>query len=437
MTGEIQLDLRSLIEHFKENRALITRKNLDPVYEVALAIRQAQPHPILAETTKGQLVSNIFADRKNLYLVLNAENDQQAYQKLLKASTNPTPLETIEPRGYKSIGDDALKLPIPTFYEKDAGPYITAGIFIARNLYDGAINASIHRALLLDENTLAIRVVPRHLHHILSQHEKHGKNLPVAILIGAPPVTYIAASTSPPYGVYEIEVANTLANGKLQATTQILEGTPLPLPTEIIILGHFQAGKRAKEGPFVDITGTYDEVRQQPVYKIEEILVRQNPIYYAILPAGLEHIHLMGFPREAAIWEATRKVTPTVQKVRLTKGGVGWLSAVITMDKHTEGDPKNVIMAAFAAHPSLKMVTVVDTDIDPDNPSEVEWALATRMQPHEDIIIIKNARGSSLDPSADQHRLLTSKIGIDATRPLDKDPQLFEKAKIPAPKEQD
>lgn len=433
MTGETQVDLRSLIKHFREHRELVSKKDLDPAYEVALAIQRAQPRPILAETPKGRIVSNIFADRKNLYLVLGAESDTQAYRKLLKASANPTPLEAAEPRGYKSIGDDAFKLPIPTFYEKDAGPYITAGIFVARNTYDGAVNASIHRALLLDENTLAVRVVPRHLHHILSQYEKHGKDLPAAILVGAPPIAYIAASTSPPYGVYEVEVANTLAGGRLRATTHLLEGTPIPLPTEIIIIGHFQAGKRAREGPFTDITGTYDEVRQQPVYRVEEILVRQNPAYYAILPAGLEHIHLMGFPREAAIWEAARRVTPTVQKVRLTRGGAGWLSAVITMEKQAEGDPKNVIMAAFAAHPSLKIVTVVDTDIDPDNPTEVEWALATRMQPHEDIIIIKNARGSSLDPSADQHRLLTSKIGIDATRPLHKDPQLFEKAKIPEP----
>ena len=431
MEEDVRVDIRSLIRLFRERGRLVQKQGLDLQYQVAREIKRAQPDPVLIGTSKGAIISNIFARRENLYMVLGAQNDQEAYSALLEASSNPRSLEPTRLRGYASLGDDLAKLPVPKFYEKDAGPYITAGIFVARNRLDNAINASIHRALVLSENTLAVRIVPRHLHHILLQHEKRNMDLEAAILIGAPPAAYIAASTSPPYGVYEIEVANTLASGRIKATTDIIENTPIPLPTEIIIVGRFLAGKRAREGPFTDITGTYDEVRMQPVYKVEEILVRPNPFFYAILSAGLEHINLMGFPREAAIWQAARKVTPTVQKVRLTPGGAGWLSAVITMEKHSEGDPKNVIMAAFAAHPSLKMVTVVDTDIDPDNPTEVEWAMATRMQPHEDIIIIKNARGSSLDPSADQEKLLTSKIGIDATKPLHKNPRLFEKAKIP------
>ena len=144
--------------------------------------------------------------------------------------------------------------------------------------------------------------------------------------------------------------------------------------------------------------------------------MHENPLFHIILPGGREHQLLMGFPREAMIWENIRKVVPKVHKVRLTIGGGGWLHAVVAIDKNSEGDAKNAILAAFAAHPSLKHVVVVDGDIDPDNPYEVEWAIATRFQADKDIVIIRNARGSSLDPSSSNG--LTTKMGIDATAPL-------------------
>lgn len=130
----------------------------------------------------------------------------------------------------------------------------------------------------------------------------------------------------------------------------------------------------------------------------------------------MEHQFLMGYPKEASIWDSVRKVVPKVHKVRLTRGGGMWLHAVVSVEKNVDGDAKNAIMAAFAGHPSLKHVVVVDPDVDPDDPYQVEWAIATRFQAHEDLIVIKNARGSSLDPSSQDG--LTSKMGLDATAPL-------------------
>jgi len=138
----------------------------------------------------------------------------------------------------------------------------------------------------------------------------------------------------------------------------------------------------------------------------------------------------MGLYREALIWRYVSNIVPSVKDVVLTNGGCGWLHCVISIKKEREGDAKNVILAAFAAHPSLKAVVVVDDDIDARNPTEVEWAIATRYQPAEDTIILSGVRGSSLDPSSNQEKLLTSKIGIDATRPLDKDYKVFKKVTI-------
>jgi UbiD family decarboxylase len=142
----------------------------------------------------------------------------------------------------------------------------------------------------------------------------------------------------------------------------------------------------------------------------------------------------MGLPREASIYEAVLKVVPRVHSVNLSVGGSGWLHAIISIEKQLEGDGKNALLAAFAAHPSLKHAVVVDSDIDVFNISDVEWAIATRFQACEDLLVIENVRGSTLDPSADQETGMTAKMGVDATRPLTKPKEKFERAKIPVSK---
>jgi UbiD family decarboxylase len=139
----------------------------------------------------------------------------------------------------------------------------------------------------------------------------------------------------------------------------------------------------------------------------------------------------MGLPYEARIFDAVQGVVPKVNAVNLTQGGCGWLHAVISVTKQTEGDGKNALMAAFGAHPSLKHAIVVDSDIDVTNPSDVEWAIATRFQADKGLVVIQNARGSTLDPSADQQNGTTTKVGVDATRTLSKPAEKFTRARIP------
>jgi len=172
------------------------------------------------------------------------------------------------------------------------------------------------------------------------------------------------------------------------------------------------------EGPFVDITGTYDSVREQPVIHINRISHRRDPIYHAILPAGGEHRVLMGVPYEPLIYrEASRFAEVT--NVVMSDGGCSYLHAVVQITKRSNSEVKDVIEAAFKAHNSLKHVVVVDDDIDILDPSDVEYAIATRVQADHDIHIYTGQRGSSLDPSRKPDGT-TTKMGIDATCELDK-----------------
>lgn len=140
---------------------------------------------------------------------------------------------------------------------------------------------------------------------------------------------------------------------------------------------------------------------------------------------------LMGLPHEVLVWEAVSKVVPKVFAVNLSAGGSGWLHAVVSIEKQLDGDEKNAVLAAFAAHPSLKHVVGVDSDINVYDPIDVEWAIATRFQGGEDLVIIQNVRGSTLDSSADQETGLTTKVGGDGTRPFAKTKGKFERASMP------
>lgn len=378
------------------------------------------------------VVGNVLASRRFLYKALKVGNDFEAFSKLLKAMSEPRKVE-IEgnPGCFKSM-KSIDNLPVLRSYQGEAGRYFTASILIAREPGGEACNASIHRMLILDNRHLAVRLVPRHLYSMYVEAKKRGEHLPVAAVIGASPEFYVAAAASPPYGVFELEVANALAEGKIKAF-DAGNGLPVPLDSEIVILGKLRTDIEAPEGPFVDVLGTLDTARKQPVFEVDEVLIGENALYYAILQGGHEHALLMGFPREAAIWDSVRKVVPKVNSVRLLESGGGWLIAVISITKNADGDAKNALLAAFAAHPSLKIAVAVDEDLDVDNPSDLLWALATRMQPDEDLIILKGCRGSSLDPSADQSTLTTSKLGIDATIPMAKRKELFYRARIPWP----
>jgi UbiD family decarboxylase len=202
-------------------------------------------------------------------------------------------------------------------------------------------------------------------------------------------------------------------------------GLLVPADTDYVFEGRITLNDMA-EGPFVDISGTYDEIRQEPVIKIEKMWTCDNPVFHLLLPGGWEHYLLMGLPREPMILKTVRQAVPRVKAVRLTEGGCCWFNGVVSIAKNKEGDGVNAIMAAFTGHPSMKQVIVVDDDIDITDDKEVEWAVATRIQGN-DIIKIPGAAGSSLDHSASD---TTWKIGYDATLPMDADRTKFMKAKV-------
>ncbi len=375
-------------------------------------------------------IANLVDTREKVRFVFGASSDEELYRSLLAAESRATGSRYTEEASswtdeYRAI-DSVLDLPLARYYRDEARRYITSDVIVG--VWEERVNASVHRVSPVGPNKVVVRVVPRHLHSMIVAARKRGMELPVAIAWGMHPAVLFAAAMSPPPNISELDMAGAFM-GKLKVV-RLENGAVAPYGATVIMEG-FVTLEDAEEGPFVDILGTYDLVRMQPVVRLSRIYVLRNaPMVNYVLPAGAEHRNLMGLWKEAAIWDSVRRVVPQVTAVRLTPGGAGWLHAVVSIRAGVEGDAKNAIMAAFAAHPSLKHVVVVDDDIDVDNPHSVEWAIATRFRADRGLVVVPYARGSTLDPTALNAEGLTYKVGIDATRPRDRDPRLFERAKF-------
>lgn len=431
-------DLRSFLKILQDKGELLTIENqIDKKFEMAAIVSKFDEKEALLfkniKDSKFMVASNILGTRKRFFYSIGSQNEHiESFSSLgnIGKEYYPKEISSSSPV-FNNSTKNLLELPIVSHFEKDAGPFITSSIVYAKDAEGGHQNSSVHRILLLNDNKMAIRMVEgRHLHKCFTYSKEHKEDLKINIVIGVHPALNIAAAYQASYGIDELTIANYLLNGNLKLVKNQFSGLSIPKYSEIVIDGKILYDETAEEW-MVEMLRTYDFKRKQPVIEVDKIWYRDNPIYYDILPGFTEHRLLMGMPIESKILGYVKNTVSTTQKVHLTNGGSNWLNAVIQIKKRLEGEPKNAILTAFAAHPSLKIAVVVDDDIDPEDPIQVEYAISTRTQADKDFVIITDTKGSSLDPSSDQKNLLTTKLGIDATISLLKDRDRFEIAKIP------
>ena len=319
---------------------------------------------------------------------------------------------------------DLRALPIPWHYREDGGRYQSASVIIAE--YNGIRNMSYHRQLLRDASHTVARFVPRHLRTMYETARANGDEISIAVVNGADATVLLAAAMSFNENLDELTVAAALherLHGQPLRLVRLGNGVSVPADAEYAMEARITLDVDV-EGPYVDITGTVDGVREEPVIEYDAVFHRNNPIFHALISAGVEHRTLMGLPRAPTIKTAVSEVVPCTD-VFLTDGGCGWLSSVVQIIPQNEGDGVRAIHAALDGHRSMKQVVVVDQDIDIADSAWVEWALMTRWQPDTDTVILSAQKGSSLDPSRSQDGT-TSKIGMDATLPLGVDKTPFE-----------
>ena len=420
------MTLRSYLQQLTSSGEMLSiNAPVSKTYEMAGILKKIEPRPVLFENVKEspfRIMGNLFSSKAAFanFFSLPVKDIIPTLMHAIERRT-PCPVVTTAPCQEVVIEQPDLDdLPILRHCALDGGNYISSGVFITRHPSFGQ-NLDFHRAMQFSKTEMAVRVVRgRHFDQYL---EELG-SLDVAVCIGVPPHVLAAAATSVDIGIDELEIANALSTQCLNEPQNLVHAKTvdllIPAEAEFVLEGTVYSDRRHSEGPFVDLTETYDIIRNEPVFVVKTITHRKDAIWHALLPGALEHKLLMGMPREPTIFKKVNEVVKCLD-VNINPGGCSWLHAIVQIDKHAEDDGKKAIQAAFAGHRSCKHVFIVDKDIDIYNPLEVEWALATRFQGEDDLVIKAKESGSSLDPSSERSSTgthFTTKLGFDLTKPL-------------------
>nr|WP_067287005.1 UbiD family decarboxylase [Marinobacterium profundum] len=431
-------DLRGWIDHLQQQgRLSVIRPGVALKFGVAAVANRLDgtaatlfPWP---DGHRGTVISGLLSDRRWMAEAMGVE-PSQVLARYLNASQHPIAWQEIleaECQEVKHIDDIDLEalFPIPTHNEHDSGAYITAGLLIVRNPVTGIQNVSIHRLQVSGPDRLGALLLPRHALSFFQQAEEQGADLEVAIVIGVDPLTLLASQAIVPINHDELEIAGALHGRPLEVIRCITNQIRVPAHAEIVIEGWLLANTRESEGPFGEFPQYYGDQDEGHVIKVKAVTHRRDPLFHTIVGGGLEHLMLGGIPREATLLAHLKRSFSGVRDVHLSKGGVCRYHLYVQIDKRSEGEAKNVILGALASHYDVKHVTVVDNDVDIHNPTEVEWALATRFQADRDLVVISGSQGSKLDPSTCDG--IGAKMGFDATVPLSAAPFKFLRIRVP------
>lgn len=418
--GKSNLGFRDFMETLEKSGELThIKKPVSTEYEIASIIEAMHEKPAFFESIKESpypVVAGLVSSKDLIARAIGSEKNH-LLPYLSSAIEKPVPPNIVGTGECQEVTEnevDLAKLPIMRYTEKDGGKYIPSAISIIKDPQTGNRNMCFHRLMFLNKNHFAVRIVEdRGTDTVL---KKAGGELDIAICLGNSTSVLLAAATSLPKGVDELGMANALEKIELVRCKTV--DVEVPKNCEIVLEGQITK-ENTSEGPFLDLTGTIDKVRQQPIIKINCVTHRKEPIYQTILAGRNEHKFLMGMPKEPTIYNEVNKVCQC-KDVYITPGGCSWLHAVVQIKKEDPEDGKKAIAAAFEGHKSLKHCVVVDEDIDIYDPHDVEWAIATRFQADKNAAILPNQPGSSLDPSGDLSegkKARTAKAGLDATIP--------------------
>ena len=426
------MNLREFLNNLEQNGELIRiTREVSHQYEVANIMNTLGEHPVIFENVKGfdfPVFGGITSNRDIIAKGLNTTKEGLLL-KLVDSLRDPKEPEMLSEAPCQEVvikGEevDLDRIPMLFHLPGDGGRYGTATVAVIKDPETGR-NACYHRIMQMGKNTCTVRLIPRR--QTRTTYDKTEGDLEMAICVGNSVAVMVAASLGPPPGVDELAIANALDETALvKCVTKDLE---VPAESEFVLEGRITRNTD-REGPFVDLTETRDFERQEPVFVIDCITHRKDAMWQALIPGRMEHKILMGMPKEPTIYDEVSKVA-TCKNVLVTIGGGSWLHGVVQIQKKGPDDGKKTIEAAFLGHKSMKHVVVIDDDVDIYDSDAVEWAIATRFQGHNDLIIKLDQPGSSLDPSGDHSgkKAKTTKVGVDATMPPGVDPEKYVKVK--------
>jgi 2,5-furandicarboxylate decarboxylase 1 len=417
-------NFRQFLDRLRAEKELTDIRQSVDIRHIATLVDQAET-ALLFHDVIGYgmpVVSGIIRSRRRAILSMGCDDYPEIEHRLQQGIDHPIPPKYVGSARHKEVietGDsvDLFRLPIPMSSIYDGGPMITAGVVIAKDPEYG-FNSGMYRFMVRERNLTGIDIVtPNNMRLFAQRAYEAGRPCPISISIGTHPFEIMGSGFRAPLGVDEMAIAGGIRGAPVELTQCETIDMPCLADAEIVLEAEIQPiGWTHPEGRFAEFTRLMGGLHWNPLVKVNAITRRKDAIYYA-LHMPWENTWLAAPTRYTAIRRALMNAGVQVKDINVTLGGCGFWHAVVSIKKQA-GEGKNALLAALTAQ-DIKHVVVVDDDIDVFNPTDVEWAIATRVQGDKDIIIIPGARAKPLDPSL----AVTppgvvptgAKVGIDAT----------------------
>lgn len=423
-------DLQSFLSAYEEafpQQVRRVKKRVSRDFVITAACLEAEqlgdPPLLIFENVEGSswhVLTGLFSSLSRVAYSLGTTAEQLS-EKWFSASARlipPVMINIGQSQEVALTGDevDVSKIPLLKHFEQDAGYYITSGIFVAKDPETGIGNLSYVRMQYKGPNKFGVSMHSRgHMWDYFNRAEKMGKSLEAAVVIGAHPALMIAAASKAAITVDEYDIAGALLGHPLEVVRAKTVDLTVPASAEIILEGVIEKNLREPEGPFGEYTGYSSGRSTENVFTVHAITHRAQPLYLDVTPGySLDHLNLSRIQRRAENLRILQSLMPNVKSIHYPTSGTHF-HCYLSLKKQRPGDARQAGVLLVGIDPYVKMVIVVDEDIDITKEADVLWAMATRMQPHEDMSIIRNLNCNVLDPSTSGG--LSSKVVIDATVP--------------------
>lgn len=433
-------DLRQFLRTVeKDAPELLVRveREVSPKWELSAVQKRLQADgrsPILLfENVKDHrmpVVVNLFATKEHLALALGtkAPDVVDRFARAQRERLSPRVVENGPVKEVVLEGEDAVldALPLVTHCEKDAGAYLTSGVTILRDPISGALNAGIYRNLYLSPKTLTMNMAPlSHGSEVARRAEAEGRHVEAAIVIGHHPTMGMASQQRGELGQYELETMGGLLGEPVDVVACETVDVPAPADAEIVIEGRIRTDLWEDDGPFGDYWLYYAPPKPARVFEVTAITHRSDAIFHDIFNVGPEHLVLFSLGMEGVVFSQLRQIVPQVRAINVPVSGSGNL-VYVQIEKDVEGLGVNTALAALGVY-RFKCAIVVDVDVDIHDDQNVLWAVMTRTQADRSFFTVPGSYISRVDPTgyapwqsdAGGPRMLSTRLGIDATRPLD------------------
>lgn len=426
--------LRDYINLLKERGELrVVSREIDPGSELAAVIWHSQQEsdaPILFERVKGSslsVISNVYGSHRRLCdLVGTVPGDFcRRWQELVDRPVADADIYRPAAAGAFPYQRGKLRdLPQIQYCEKDAGPYLTAGVFLAREPDTGVPNLSFSRSMMVSDQELRVRLAPPHdLTKYQAKAESRNQALNVAILLGPPPEVFLAACASVPYEADEMAVAAAIRGEPMPMRSCEEIDLQVPAETEVVIEGRIIPNERRPEGPFGEFLGYYVKQGLNHVFEILNVTWRRDAMFHALVCGYPEDLRALEIAFASRVY---RKLTSSLPGILDVSCNPSPMHTIVRIAQQFEGHAKQVLLAAFASHLQYnKICIVVDEDVNIHDFNDVWWAVITRCRVDRDVMIIPEVPGFHRDPGG----MFKGRLGIDATRPFGADAE-YERKRV-------